>query len=353
MTVLTVLGCVTLLALSHSVTAARVRIHLESDFPSLYADQVSGESACTDVRDVDRSSIKLYGHLDKLGADVTFHKSNIASENLAVFSTLRVPGLGGLTIEDVFEVMRASECLPYYIGGAVRDQFLNRVPADADVEVDCPIDYFVKVCIKNWGESNCRHGSHLAHVGNNKIVDKDLRDMDIGSTDSTFYVPLSYLEYTVNALTYDLNGNDAIIDLAGTGEVDACNKHIRIPSSDGSLASWKAWDEQKGGPIVLYRYWKLRYKGLDAYDRRTRRFIVRNTKKAIRNDASSFSDFYCHYVLDGDYTKEGNSCDVKEEDCDHSLSKAAAYNEKFEADLGWIYWKLGVWWGLLPNNNCE
>lgn len=350
MTVFTVLSyaAVALLTLSYSVSAARVKIQLEPNFS--YADLVSGESACTDVVDVERSSIDLYGNLEQLREYVTFHRSAIATENLAVFTTTRVPGLDGQTIGDVFEVMREAECLPFYIGGAVRDQFLNRVPSDADVEVDCSIDYFVEVCIANWGASNCRRGGHLAHVGNNTIVDQDLRDMDIGSTDGFFYVPLSAMEYTVNSMAFDMNGNDVIIDITITGQVDACNKHIRIPSSDGSLESWNAWKEQ--GSKVLYRYWKLRYKGLDAFDKRTRRFITVSTMKAIIDDPSSFSDFYCHYVLDGDYTKEGNKCDIAPKDCEDSQSKAEVYNEKFAEDLGW-FWHVSGWLGLLPSNNCE
>lgn len=347
-----VLSCtaVVLLTLSHSVSAARVKIHLEPNFSRLYADKTSGESACTDVVGVERSSLDLYGDLEELGEIVTFHRSAIATENLAVFTTMRVPGLDGQTIEDVFEVMQSVGCLPFYIGGAVRDQFLNRVPSDADVEVDCPIDYFVEVCIENWGESNCRAGGGLAHVGNNN-ADPDLRDMDIASTDSTFYVPITNLEYTVNSMAYDLNGNDVIIDLAGTGQVDACNKHIRIPSSDGSMKSWNAW-LNVGGSILLYRYWKLRYKGLDAANRKTRLFIVTKTKNSITNDPSSFSDFYCHYVQDGDYDEEGNTCDVLPEDCEDSLSQAEAYNEKFAEDLG-MFWIEIVYSGLLPSSNCE
>ena len=172
MKLLAALSCaaVALLISSRSADAARVRIQIEPNDRLRYANLAVGESACTDVVDVDYSSIYLYGELEKLGEDVTFHRSAIAAENLGEFTTMRVPGLEGKTIGDVFVVMREAGCLPFYIGGAVRDQFLNRVPADADVQVDCPIEYFVEVCIANWGESNCRHGSHLAHVGNNKVV---------------------------------------------------------------------------------------------------------------------------------------------------------------------------------------
>ncbi len=121
---------------------------------------------------------------------------------------------------------------PFFFGGAVRDQFLGRSPNDADVEIDCPIETFFNVCISAYGEANCDQSSSrpLGHVGVED--DSNLKNVDVASTNITFYAPISQLEYTVNSMAFDLNGNDVIIDLTGTGEMDVCNKRIRIPSSE-------------------------------------------------------------------------------------------------------------------------
>ena len=234
------------------VDGARLKIQLHPDFPSLYARHLVGSnSSCSDVVAVKPSNVTLYGNLKDLGPDVKFWRSAIAREHLAVFERTKVPGLNGKTVGDVFAELRNGHCFPYFLGGSVRDQFLNRVPNDADVEVDCSMSDFAKLCIEKWGKSNCQYtpGKPVAHIGNATVseADKDLEVMDIGSTNSTFYVPIYKLEYTVNAMAYDTNGNDVIVDLTGTGPRDACAKHIRIPSRDDSADSWKLWDDQHSG----------------------------------------------------------------------------------------------------------
>lgn len=93
--------------------------------------------------------------------------------------------------------------------------FLARMPADVDVEVVCDVNEVLQLCHETWGEQNCQVNNDIAHIGH---VDSPNDQLDLKSTDSTFFMPLSSLEYTVNSLAYDLNNdNNIIIDLSGTG----------------------------------------------------------------------------------------------------------------------------------------
>lgn len=179
------LAVLTLGMLALTVSGVRVKIQLDIDYPALYATHASGNGSCSDMVQVHRSNLTLYGNLKQLGPDVKFWRSRIARENLALFGTMKVPGLKGGTVGQVFETLRKGNCYPYFLGGSVRDQFLNRTPNDADVEVDCSMALFVKLCVENWGKSNCHYttGKHVAHIGN-ATVEPELEVMDIGTTPS-------------------------------------------------------------------------------------------------------------------------------------------------------------------------
>ena len=339
-----------------SVSALSLKISLQPDFTTLQQHLLGAAAengSCTDAVPVDCSNLTLYGNLRNLGPHVKFWRSASARANLALFQSMRVPGLRGeeTTVGDVFKVLRQGHCYPFFLGGSVRDQFLNRVPNDADVEVDCSMAAFLKLCMQKWGRGNCAGSvtGHVAHVGNTTALpegDRDLEVMDVGSTISTFYVPLYSLEYTVNAMAYDTNGNDVIIDLTGTGSRDACAKHIRIPSLDDSMTSWQKWLENTTG--VLFRFWKLRSKGLVAFNPATREFIVKNAKKEMQDSPQSFAAFYCHYVFGGGYDREANRCSVQPEKCEKALANAILYERVMSEDFG-EFWGQKVVPNYLPN----
>lgn len=319
------------LAFTCTVSAVRVKIQLGGDYPTVYAKRATGNGSCSDMVQVQRSNLTLYGHLKQLGTDVKFWRSHTARDNLALFGDMKVPGLNGETVGQVFEALRKGNCYPYFLGGSVRDQFLNRTPNDADVEVDCSMAVFVKLCVEKWGKSNCHYtaGKHVAHIGNSTL-EPDLEVMDIGTTNSTFYVPIYKLEYTVNAMAYDTNGNDVIIDLTGVGAADACDRHIRIPSKDNSIASWKTWLDNTH---AVYRFWKLRTKGLAAFNDDTQKFIVQNAEEQMVKDPLSFAKFYCTYVFSGKYNINQNQCDIDKAKCKSALANMAVYNKVLSQDL--------------------
>lgn len=337
--------------LALTASGIRVKIQLDIDYPILYAKHASGNGSCSDKVQVQRSNLTLYGNLKQLGSNVKFWRSHIAKENLALFGSMKVPGLNGETVGQVFEALRKGNCYPYFLGGSVRDQFLNRTPNDADVEVDCSMAVFVKLCIEKWGKNNCHHtaGKHVAHIGNSTL-EPDLEVIDIGTTNSTFYVPIYMLEYTVNAMAYDTNGNNVIIDLTGVGAVDACARHIRIPSRDNSIASWKPWLDNTH---AVYRFWKLRTKGLVAFNNDTQDFIVQNAEEQIVADPESFAKFYCTYVYTGKYNINLNQCNIDKAKCKNAIANAAVYKKVLLQDLKG-FWTNTTFVNYLPNTrDCD
>ncbi len=323
---------------SYCCSAVGLKVKLKLIFPEKVAD-LQFPSSCQDLHEVDRSRLALYGHLNDLGDSVKFWSSAVVTKKMKHIENIKVAGLNGQTIGDIFEVLRQNGCYPFLYGGSVRDQILDQPPVDADIEVDCTLAELLRVCVDNWGEYNCKRypHSHIAHIGN-VTMDRDLEIIDLGTTTSTFYASIYDLEYTVNSLAFDMNVNDVIIDLTGTGVRDACGQLIRIPSIDDSEASWKMWLNSTGG--ALYRFWKLRVKGLLAYNSDTRRFIIENAKKKIEAEPWSFPTFYCHYVFQSKYDRRTNMCRVRSRrECEKGLSRAVQYNSVLSEDLGefWIH----------------
>ena len=336
------------------VHGARFKIGLSEDFPDAYhAHRVRrlsllASTACDDIVEVERESLTLRGNLMMLDERVKFYRSSFATENLMFILPRSVPGLGNITVGEVFDVLRKAECYPLIIGGGVRDQFLGRTPRDVDVEVDCSIEKLVEVCIEAWGAHNCRHspGSSLAHIGNETLGEGD--DIDLASTDLFFFSPPSALEYTVNSLAYETSGDDVIIDLPGTGVVDACNRHIRIPSDDGSEASWDEWRNASSIKKV-YRFWKLREKKLTPYNNATLEYIVRYATLGIEEKPDGFYDFYCSEVFDIDYDADSHTCPAAQDTCESGLENEFDFHRAFEEDF-MDYWDTLE--AMLPSTDC-
>ena len=337
------------LAVSY-VQAARVKLQLTKESAELYRAHIfkrqTNGGSCDDNMVVERTSLTLPGRLNDLDPRVKFYRSATVTSNLDVFQNMLVPGLEGLTVRDVLTVLRNESCATFFFGGAVRDQYLNKQPDDADILVDCSIDRFYNVCVQAWGPSNCQTTvsfTNVGHVGN-ETVDPSLPDVDLVSTDFLFYAPIATLEYTMNSMAYDLNGLDVVIDVTGTGQVDACNGHIRIPSDDGSIESWNDWvDENKA-----FRFWKLRTKGLVAYNNATLDFIVTQSQQYIQSNPDNFADFYCSQVYGADYDAANKKCDIPESACEGGNAKAALYNATFAEDFG-DYWNDQIIPNVLPS----
>ena len=90
---------------------------------------------------------------------------------------LTVPGLKGVTIKDVLDHLESEKCLSFPYGGCIRDQFLQKLPGDLDMETNCDRELFNDICMKQWGARNCNAGGMAAHIGSKKDHN------DLGNTD--------------------------------------------------------------------------------------------------------------------------------------------------------------------------
>lgn len=326
------------------VEGARVKIHLSAEVPNVQrrlrprqCQSPECNTPCADKVALTAGSTGLPSDIQgRLNARVRFFSSATAKRNVdeTVF-TREVSGLGGQTVRDVFNALLQGDCYPFFYGGLVRDQFLRRMPADVDVEAHCDIHDVQRICMETWGGGNCTINENTlrAHIG---VQVNSLDDLiDFASTSSTFFAELSALEYTVNSLAYDLNGNNNIIvDLPGDGVEDVCSKTIQIPSDDGSEQSWDAWRMAQGGRSKLYRFWKLRVKEFTPLNNKTIRYIVQHATQAVEEDPDSFKSFYCDAVYGGKYNSGRKSCSVSEETCMTKEGTAELYRRRYSEDFG-------------------
>ena len=171
--------------------------------------------------------------------------------------------------------MRKSGCPTYIFGGAVRVTLLGLDSKDIDAETDCKSGKIIHLCKNKFGGQLCHQRGQLINFGSQQHV---AQMVDMASTSQTFYGSKNSLEYSPNALAFDYGGENVIIALCGTAVTDACNKKIRIPAKD-----WNAWAtiraNDKGKKI--FRYWKLRAKGFQPYDKATEAYIVKKAKQQI------------------------------------------------------------------------
>ena len=156
-------------------------------------------------------------------------RSAFADEGLQKLFQMTVPGLNGVTIQDVFNILIENDCLSFPYGGSVRDQFLGKIPKDLDMESNCDAIQLNDICKQNWKPSACKLNNTIMHIGINKeAIDGDTESIDASSWEDTFFGTGEKLEYTTNALTYYSNLN-IVIDLTGYGINDTCQMKIRIP----------------------------------------------------------------------------------------------------------------------------
>ena len=250
-------------------------------------------------------------------------RSTFADEGLQKLFQLKVPGLNGVTIQDVFDTLIENDCLSFPYGGSVRDQFLATMPADLDMESNCDATLLNDICEQNW-ESACEISENgIVHIG--EAIDGDTDRIDAASWEGKFFGTGEKLEYTTNALTYFSNLS-IVIDLTGYGISDTCLQKIRIP-----IDAKESWFSD-GGYKRIYRFWKLRIKGYTAIDDATMSFIVEKAKSGIE-DNNDFTSFYCDTVLKG---KFNNTCLI--ENCTAALKYKNMYDPLFVIDLGADFW---------------
>ena len=328
----------------HVASSSLFRISISAkDRESLQSHLIKSDesvsSACDDYTLVDNPDElhfpERFSYLERPWVDNNMNlntmvaRSAFADEGLQELFQMTVPGLNGVTIQDVFDTLIENDCLSFPYGGSVRDQFLATMPADLDMESNCDATQLNDICEQNWEESACDISKKgIVHIGiNEEAIDGDTDRIDAASWEGKFFGTGEKLEYTTNALTYFSNLS-IVIDLTGYGKSDTCEKKIRIPIDDKE--SWFSNDYDK-----IYRFWKLRTKKYTAIDDATMVFIVEKATSGIEDD-NGFTSFYCHTVLKGNWSN--NICEIDSKDCRAALNNKEVYDKYFESDLGADFW---------------
>ncbi len=229
-----------------------------------------------------------------------------------------VPGLESeMTFQFVFHAFQTDGCMLYPHGGSVRDILLGLHPVDIDVEYSCTAKQLKESCIRNFGASLCHVTKSYFYIGprageEGLPDDNEFEQLEGVNWQDSLYAPKFAKEYTANTLSYDVNGNGVIIDVTGTGVLDTCNRHIRIPTSD-----WAAWRndsylKKNNGLQKIPRYWKLRAprKNFSPLDDATQQFIVNSTRDlwdATPPMRNIFASFFCK-AAGGTYQNQNATC---------------------------------------------
>ena len=328
----------------HVASSSLFRISISAkDRESLQSHMIKSDesvsSACDDYTLVDNpdelhfperfSELKRPWVDNNMNLNTMVARSTFADEGLQKLFRLKVPGLNGVTIQDVFDTLIENDCLSFPYGGSVRDQFLATMPADLDMESNCDATQLNDICEQNW-ESACEISKNgIVHIGDEEAIDGNTDRIDAASWEGKFFGTGEKLEYTTNALTYFSNLS-IVIDLTGYGISDTCLQKIRIP-----IDAKESWFSD-GGYKRIYRFWKLRIKGYTAIDDATMSFIVEKAKSGIE-DNNDFTSFYCDTVLKGNWSN--NTCEIDSKDCSAALENKKAYDKYFVMDLGANFWK--------------
>ena len=316
----------------------RIRRELD-DSRSSYAVVKRADGACTDYAKVDDTKNLTYPsgfeNLTKpweVNSKTTVARSPTVTTGIKKFFIFKVPGLVGVTIEGVLNTLEQHGCLSFPYGGSVRDQFLNAIPNDLDMETNCDNETILRICKDAWGEENCDGSktSGIVHIGNITIGGGETDVIDASVWSETFFGSGVALEYTTNSLAYFSGGLDIVIDLTGYGINDTCHKKIRIPVGEDMRYEWANY---KGDTIKVYRYWKLRVKGYNPVDMSTKNYIVSEAMSRILNNNKTFKSFYCSNALGGKWNSKEKICEIQQENCAAALRKKDGYDTKFKDDL--------------------
>ena len=331
-----------LLAVSQVALSVRFKIAISQDDGEAFHQRLTKRSTpCGDKKLIKSDGLNYPKGFENVGKKpwvdnkrATVYTSAKATEGINLLYSFKVPGLGTTTIADVLQYLQDQGCLSFPYGGCVRDQFLQKVPADLDMETNCDADSFYEKCVKKWGKKNCPRNpinSPIVHVGDPAIKIRETDIIDASNWEKTFFGSGKDLEYTTNSLTYFAGDLNIVIDLTGTGVDDTCNHKINIPVSADDWDSWVSYTK-------VFRFWKLRVKEYTADDA-TMKYIKKKAKDMMLYKAELFKKLYCLYALNGEWVNDGKvgKCTIDPAYCGNN--KKEAFDTAFTQDLGddWTY----------------
>ncbi len=173
--------------------------------------------------------------------------------------------------------MIEEKCNVYLLGGAVRDVLMGKMQQvnDIDIDTNCDINKINDVCEKNSDKKYCFKKDGVFHFGNEEQKPERL---DVKINKDTFQTPkLTCVEYSPNALAYKYGTDNVIVDFTGGSVTDVCTKKLRIPVGKDDMDDWAT--ERGDGGKKIFRYWKMRGKGLKKGNEETEEYVVRKAKE--------------------------------------------------------------------------
>lgn len=213
-----------------------------------------------------------------LSPDAKVYRSHYVTQEFQKLFAQDAPGLT-VSYMEVFNALARGLCLPYIVGGQVRDLLLEKTGLDTDIGFSCSVKQVESICQRN-GWPVLVKGDYV-RIGADGAVDP----IEGKVSQRSVYAPTTDLEYACNSLVFDVGVNSAVIDRTGTGLEDDIARRIRIP---GSPESWDVWADGKNGLVKLVRYFKLRAKP-KAYtgEPETAAYVVRELKRRVELDRAS------------------------------------------------------------------
>jgi len=217
--------------------------------------------------------------------DAKVFRSTYTSRAFAALFSRTAPGLDATYLE-VFTALERGLCVPYVIGGEVRDMLWHKEGLDVDISFSCSSRQVAKIAERNGWPVLVRH----TYVRLGEAGAQDPIEGKEGAT--TLTTPTAQQEFVCNSLIYDVGINQAVIDRLGQGVEDDKNKVIRIPGDEGD---WPLWVE--AGPNKLVRYFKLRAQP-KAFtgEPRTAAFVLGEIRRRMASDRAGTQELFQHQL---------------------------------------------------------
>lgn len=179
-------------------------------------------------------------------------KSPTVEAHLNKILSLQVAGLK-ISFAQVFEIMAAGGCIPYVLGGEVRDSLLNLDSLDTDIAFTCQADDVAEIAKANGWEYSHHPGSTYISIGS-ASHEAGLEGKD---ADTSLETASTSNEYCVNTIFWDA-GNKVMLDPTGFGVQDALHGIARIPGPQSLYGEWLVAPQGKKSYFKALRLWKLR-----------------------------------------------------------------------------------------------
>lgn len=205
-------------------------------------------------------------------------RSNWVTEHLERYFTFKAPGMN-ISYRAILNTLERQLCIPYIVGGMVRDALWMKEGLDTDIGFSCSVKEIAAIARMHGWPVHTK-GDYM------NIGEKGAQDRIEGKpVQFSVYAQCEDMEYAVNSVVYDVGINSAILDITGQAVDDDRSQTIRIPCEN---ETWRSWAEGDGGTVKLVRYWKLRAKPKSfTGEPDTHKFVVGTLKQRFEDAKSS------------------------------------------------------------------